>query len=219
MDLTDVSEAHDCNYIELQHIMKNYATSGYFEKAVETLCCMRNTAGKPTVYDYNGLIYCYLRSHNASTDKLEQLYLGMRRFGPVPNALTFNTLINGLLGLNKLKTAFLIAKEMHSSGFVPSFSLLSGMLKKLIYSGHFIDSLNVFYFMVQLKYYPTQHTVDSLISMLGKAGMIQKHILYYLTLLEEGCFCGTHNYNKILWAMCKSGQSYAALQLFHLMKK
>ncbi|KAI9107988.1 hypothetical protein K1719_020861 [Acacia pycnantha] len=219
MDLTDASEAHDCNYIELQHTMKNHATSGHFEKAMETLCCMRNIAGKPTVYDYNGLIYCYLRSHNASTDKLEQLYQGMRQFGPVPNALTFNTLLNGLLALNNLKTAFLIAKEMHSSGFVPSFSLLSGMLKKMIYSGHHIDSLNVFDFMVQLKYYPTQHTVDSLISMLGKAGMIRQAYFVLSTLLEEGHFCGTHNYNKILWSMCKSGQSYAALQLIHLMKK
>ncbi|XP_054783715.1 pentatricopeptide repeat-containing protein At1g09900-like [Prosopis cineraria] len=219
MDLTDASEAHDCNYIELQHIMQNYATSGYFEKAMETLRCMRNIEGKPTVYDYNGLIYCYLRSHNVSTDKLEQLYQGMKRFGPVPNALTFNTLLNGLLSLSNLKTAFLIVKEMHSSGFVPSFSLLSRMLKKLIYSGHFIDSLNMFDFVMRLKYCPTHHTVDSLVSMLANAGLIQKAYFVLSTLLEEGYFCGTHNYNKILWAMCKSNQSYAALQLLYLMKK
>lgn len=219
MDFTEASEAHDCNYIELQHMMKTYATSGHFERAMETLCCMRNIVGKPTVYDYNGLIHCYLRSHNASTNKLQQLYRGMRQFGPVPNAETFNTLLFGLLALNDLKTAFSIAKEMHSSGFIPSFRLLSKMLKKMIYSGHHVDSLSVFNIMVQLKYFPTQHTVDSLISMLGTALMIRQAYFVLSTLQEEGYLCGTHNYNKILWAMCKSGQSYAALQLIHLMKK
>ncbi|KAF7819830.1 pentatricopeptide repeat-containing protein [Senna tora] len=213
------SKAHDCNYIELQCIMKHYATSGYFRAAMETLCCMRNIAGKPTVYDYNALIYCYLRSQNASSHKLMHLYLEMKRFGPFPNALTFNTLLNGLLALNNLTNAFLVAKEMHCSGFVPSFSSLSRILKKMIYSGHIIDSLNVFDFMMQLKYYPTEHTVTYLFSMLGKAGMIQQVHFVFSTLLGEGFFCGMHNYNKVLWAMCKSGQSYTALQLFYSMKK
>ncbi|XP_054784639.1 pentatricopeptide repeat-containing protein At1g09900-like [Prosopis cineraria] len=89
----------------------------------------------------------------------------------------------------------------------------------MIYSGHFIDSLNMFDFMMRLKYYPTQHTVDSLVSMLANAGMIRQAYFVLSTLLEEDHFCGTHNYNKILWAMCKSNQSYAALQLLYLMKK
>ena len=199
-DFIEESNTHDCNYVELQRRMQNYATSGHFSKALEALNSMRNVHGKPTVYDYNALMYCYFKSRNVLLEVLVEVYLGMKRFGPVPNASTFNTLLNGMLSLGNLKDAFFIAEEMCGSGFVPTFSMLSKTLKKSLEVGSLDNSLGVFELMLRLEYFPTEHTFNLLISMLIKAGMFRAAYSVFSVLLGKGYFCSVYSYNLILWA-------------------
>ncbi|KAE8056434.1 hypothetical protein FH972_013209 [Carpinus fangiana] len=219
IDFVEESSTHDCDYIKLQRRTQNYATSGHFRKALETLSSMRNAPGKPTVYDYNSLMYCYLRSRNVLLEELVEVYLGMKRFGPAPNALTFNVLLNGMLSLGNLKDMFFVANEMCGSGFVPSFTMLLKVLKKSLELGSLDCSLGVFRLMLRLEYFPTEPVLNLLISLLTKARMIREAYSVLSALLGKGYFCSVYSYNLILWALCKSGQSYAALELFCLMKK
>ncbi|KAL3520053.1 hypothetical protein ACH5RR_018202 [Cinchona calisaya] len=67
------------------------------KNALEALIMMRFVPGKSTIYDYNSMIYCYLKFENVLFDELVEVYNGMKRFGPCPNALTYNNLLNGMV--------------------------------------------------------------------------------------------------------------------------
>ncbi|XP_042478804.1 uncharacterized protein LOC122059836 [Macadamia integrifolia] len=125
-------------YVMLQRGMQNYAASSFYKEALHTLNLMTHITGKPTVYDYNSFMYHYLKSRKASMQNLVEVYDLMRGFGPPPNAFTYNTLLNGLLSLfslGALQYAFYFTEEMYRNGFVPSFSLLSRLLKNSVKLG------------------------------------------------------------------------------------
>ncbi|CAL5359061.1 unnamed protein product [Camellia sinensis] len=218
-DFHEEGESYESCYGELQKRMQGYATSGCIKEAIETLNFMRNVPGKPTVYDYNALIHCYSKSKHVLLEELVGVYVAMKRFGPYPNASTFNTLLNGMLSHGNIKDVFIIAEEMCTSGFIPSFSFLSKLLKKSLKSGYLIDALRVFKLMLRLDYCPAEPNLNLLIVCLSKAGMITEAFFVFSVLLERDSFRGAYSYNPILWALCKSGQSYTALALFYSLKK
>ena len=81
----------DLQRTELRSNMQNLAKScGGITKALQAFCLMRT--GKPTVYDYNSLVNCYLKSENVCLHDLSDLYTEMNTLGLYPNATTFNTL-------------------------------------------------------------------------------------------------------------------------------
>lgn len=134
-----MSICHWCTYTNVYFII-SYSYTKLFSSNLGSIA-----------FHYNALIHCYLRSQNVSLDKLVYLYLGVKRFGPVPNALNFNTLLNRLLALNNPKIAFLIAKEMHRSGLVPSsilcqecwrkwYSWATLLIPSMFYSSHAANS-------------------------------------------------------------------------------
>ncbi|KAK9283977.1 hypothetical protein L1049_012235 [Liquidambar formosana] len=219
VDFTEESNTQELDFAELKRRMQNYAYSGCVQEALETLDSMRCIRGKPSVYNYNSFIYCYLKSRNVKVEEVFELYLGMKRFGPYPNSLTFKTLLNGMLPLGKLQHAVFIAKEMCLSGFTPSYSLLLKTFKRSLELGNLVDSFDILEVMLNLEYFPTERTLHLLISMLCRAGMIRKAFSVFSDLLGRGCFGSAYPCNPILWALCKAGQSYTALVLFCLMKK
>ncbi|KAF3450779.1 hypothetical protein FNV43_RR06868 [Rhamnella rubrinervis] len=220
VDFIEGSDTHDSSYEELKSRMQNYATSGHLSKALETLNSMTHVPGKPTVNDYNSLMYCSLKSRNVTIEQVIEVYLAMKRLGNAPNAVTFNTLLNGMLSFGYLEEGFCVAKEMyHENGFIPSFTSLSKLLKKSLEVGNLADSYSVFEFMLRLDYIPTEFSLSLLISKLSKDGKIQKAYSVFYILLVKGCYYGPYMHNPILWALCKSGQSKTALQLLYLMKK
>nr|XP_048324492.1 pentatricopeptide repeat-containing protein At1g09900-like isoform X1 [Ziziphus jujuba var. spinosa]XP_048324493.1 pentatricopeptide repeat-containing protein At1g09900-like isoform X1 [Ziziphus jujuba var. spinosa]XP_048324494.1 pentatricopeptide repeat-containing protein At1g09900-like isoform X1 [Ziziphus jujuba var. spinosa]XP_048324495.1 pentatricopeptide repeat-containing protein At1g09900-like isoform X1 [Ziziphus jujuba var. spinosa] len=212
-DFIERSNTYNCNYQELQHRMQNYATSGHLIEALETLNSMSLTLGKPTVYDYNCLMHCSLKSCNVSLEALYEVYRGMKRFGFAPNASTFNTLLNGMLSHGYLKFGYSITEEMYRNGFVPSFTFMSKLLKKTLKVGSLADSVSIFEFMLRLNYIPTESSLNLLISKLSKVGKIKEAYLVYSNMLVKGCFYAAYLHNPILWALCKSGQTYTALAL------
>ncbi|XP_071723496.1 uncharacterized protein [Rutidosis leptorrhynchoides] len=213
------TSSNDCNYLELMRRMTRYASSGDFNKALHSLDSVKNVLpGKPTVMDYNNLIYSYIKSDCPSLPLLVEVYAKMMTLGPTPNVHTFNILLNGMLNLRAFREALSVAKDMCDSGFVPSFTFLSTMLRKSLGSSSLCDCLSVFELMMELDYVPTQPTLNLLNSSLCKAGMIQEACLMVSFLLDKNRLRGGYSYNPIIWALCKSGQSYTALRLFYLMK-
>ncbi|KAL6985359.1 hypothetical protein U1Q18_018734 [Sarracenia purpurea var. burkii] len=186
LDFAEENASCESNYIELQRRMQGYAASGCIAKALQTLNSMKKVPGKPTVYDYNSLMHCYLKSKYVSLEELANVYTGMKRFGPNPNASTFNTLLSGMLSHENIKDAFVIAEEMCICGFVPSFTFLSKLLKKSMKSGYLIDAVSILKFMLRLLYIPTEPTLNLLIICLSKAGMIPEAYFVFSVIERDG---------------------------------
>ncbi|CAN0877692.1 Pentatricopeptide repeat-containing protein At3g53700, chloroplastic [Linum grandiflorum] len=201
---------------ELQRSMRSHASSGDLGQALWTFHLMKGFPGKPTVHDYNALMHSYLRNGNPLSESLMQVYYGIRSSG---NAITFNLLINGLVTVGDFKTAFCIMEEMFSAGFHPSFTILSKFLKKSLEVKSLNDSLGVFDVMLMLDYLPTEPSLNMLICMLSKEGMIQEAYEVFSGVLAKGCFFGVYTSNPILWSLCKSGQSSTALRFSYWLKK
>nr|GLL36861.1 pentatricopeptide repeat-containing protein At4g20090-like [Ipomoea trifida] len=182
------SESTELVYSELQHKMQGYAASGCIKKAFEVLYAMRCVSGKPTVHDYNSLLYFHMKSKVVVIDELGEIYLGMKRFGPSPNAITFNTMLNGMVSLGRLRDGILIAKEMFESGFLPSFTALSKLLKKSFILGSLEDTLSLFVFMLRLGYVPTEPSLRKLILALCKVGRVPEAYQVLSVLISKDCF-------------------------------
>ncbi|BBG93580.1 Pentatricopeptide repeat superfamily protein, partial [Prunus dulcis] len=86
MDFIDETTNNDSSYHELHLSMQGHASSGNFAKALDFLNSMRNVPGKPTVYDFNALLYSYLKSQSLPWNG---------KIRPTPNSSTFNVLLNG----------------------------------------------------------------------------------------------------------------------------
>ncbi|XP_010271603.1 PREDICTED: pentatricopeptide repeat-containing protein At3g53700, chloroplastic-like isoform X1 [Nelumbo nucifera] len=207
-------------FAALQCKMKDYATYGLAQEAWDTLNDMKRVSGKPTVYDYNAFLYYNLKSGNLSIEDLVEVHGRMRILGPSPNALTFNTLLNGSLSLGSLEGAFYFTKEMCRNGFVPSFSFLSKLLKRSLELGDLVYSLDALELMLDLDYFPTEPTSNLLVNSFIKSGKMHE-ACFLLSLLSDKCFLPSmhHSYNSIIWALCKSGQTCVASALFCSLKK
>ncbi|KAL7163023.1 hypothetical protein ACSBR2_039178 [Camellia fascicularis] len=118
----------------------------------------------------------------------------MKRFGPYPNASTFNTFLNAMLSLshaNNIELTFIIAEEMYTRGFIPSFSFLSKLLNKSLKSGYLIeDALYELKLMLRLDYCPPEPNLNLLIVCLSKAGMITEAYFVFSVLLQRDSFRG-----------------------------
>ncbi|XP_073301629.1 uncharacterized protein [Primulina huaijiensis] len=207
----------DLSYTEQQQRTQKHATTGSIINDLNTLNFTRH--GKPTVSDYNWIFYRYFKSGSVVLDELSEVYVGMKRFGPTPNLLTYNTLLNGLIFVGSLKDAILIVEDMINCGFLPSFTVISKLLRRLLKVGNVVDSVIVFEIMLNVNYTPSYYNVSTLIWGLCKAGMVQKAYFFFLAILEKEYFpCGCL-FDHILWALCKSEQSYLALAFFGWLKK
>ncbi|CAI0414850.1 unnamed protein product [Linum tenue] len=216
----EVESTVSSSYDDLQRGMRGHAASGDLRQALWTWNLMRNFPGKPTVNDFNALVHSYLKCGNRFSDVLLEVCLRMMESSEIaPNAITFNLIVNGLVAVGNFRAAFFVLGQMFTSGFLPSFTLLSRWLKKCIESNSLTDSLGVFDVMLMMDYVPTEPSVNMLICMLSKNGMIKAAYYVFSSLLAKGCFFGVYTLNPILWTLCKSGKTYTALQLFYLMKK
>ncbi|RVW54004.1 hypothetical protein CK203_073007 [Vitis vinifera] len=105
LDSIEETNTHDPNHLQLQHTMQNDAAPGNLRKSL----CALNSIRYPSVNDYNALLYHYLKSssrHLIVLDELVQVYFGMKRLGPYPNASTFNILLDGMTSTGNLRAAF-----------------------------------------------------------------------------------------------------------------
>ncbi|XP_024997075.1 pentatricopeptide repeat-containing protein At1g63070, mitochondrial-like [Cynara cardunculus var. scolymus] len=219
LDMAEEDNPHCPNYGELRTKMQNLTRSGSIGKALEIFHLMRNVSGKPTVYDYNSLINCYLKSNKVGLHDLCGLYFEMKRVELHPNASTFNTFLKGLSLLGESKVAISVIVEMCNYGFTPSFSCLSNLLKKCLDSMELVDGLRVLDLMLGLNYIPTEPKVILLINSLSRCGMTRDACVVFFKLLEIGNFQSPYVYNPILWSLCKSDQISGALAFFCSLKK
>lgn len=200
--------------------MQNLAKSGAITKALQAFLLMRNFApGKPTVYDYNSLINCYLKSENVCLHDLSTLYSEMKTLGLYPNASTFNTFLKGLNLLGASKSALWVTIEMCNHAFTPSFTSLSSLLKKCSDSMDLKAAISVLELIIGLNYIPTEPQVISLINRLSKHGMTNKAFYVFFKLLDKGYFPTPYIYNPIIWSLCKSNEINLALAFFCSLKK
>eukprot|EP00268_Persea_americana_P004946 TRINITY_DN1162_c1_g1_i4.p1 TRINITY_DN1162_c1_g1~~TRINITY_DN1162_c1_g1_i4.p1 ORF type:complete len:467 (+),score=56.95 TRINITY_DN1162_c1_g1_i4:61-1461(+) len=211
------SSEFDCTV--LQHRMQEYAKSGLLREALNTLSLMRHVQGRPTVNDYNALMYCYLNSRHVTIAELIDIYEGLKRFGPFPNASTFNTLLNGSLRLEKWGYALWIAEEMCRNGFIPSYSALMSLLRKSLNSGSLVESFSVVELMLRFDYLPKEAYLNSFFSILCRAGRVCEAYFLLSVLLEKGFFPNVYSYNPILLGLCKSSQSAMAMAFLGFLKK
>lgn len=220
LDMAEENNPHCPDYGELRRKMQNLANSGSIGKALQFFHLMRNISGKPSIYDYNSLINCYLKSKNVGLHDLSGLYFEMKRLQLYPNASTFNTFLKGLSLLGESKVALSVILEMcNNYGFTPSFSCLSNLLKKCLDSMELVDALKVLDLMLRLNSIPTEPKVIMLINSLSRNGMTQDACLVFFKLLEKGDFQSPYVYNPILWSLCKSDQISGALAFFCSLKK
>lgn len=197
--------------------MQNLAKSGGITKALQAFRLMKSAA--PTVYDYNSLINCYLKSDNVCLHDLCVLYSEMETLGLYPNASTFNTFLKGLNLLRESKIALWVTIEMCNYAFTPSFTCLSNLLKKCSGSMELEDAITVMDLMMELNYIPTEPQVILLINRLTKCGMTNKACCLFHKLLDKGYFPSPYIYNPIIWSLCKSDQINPALAFFCSLKK
>ncbi|CAN1828060.1 Pentatricopeptide repeat-containing protein At1g12775, mitochondrial [Linum perenne] len=212
-------ETVNCSFEELQRRVRSHASSGDLRQALWAYNLMRCFNGKPSVHEFNALVHSYLRHGNPFSENLLQVYYGLRSSGIAANAITFNLLVNGLVAVGNFEFAFFILEEMFSSGFIPSFTVLSKFLKKSLEMRSLNDSIRVVDVMLMLDYIPTEPSFNRLICMLSRKGMIREAYLTFSAVLAKGCFFGVYTSNPILWALCKSGQSSTALMLCYWLKK
>ncbi|RAL53206.1 hypothetical protein DM860_006878 [Cuscuta australis] len=217
-----MSVLHGC--YALQRKLQVYAAAGCIKRAIKALNSMRCVSGYPTIHDYNSLIYCNMKSKFVAVDDLLEIYLGMKRFGPSPNAATFNTMMNGLVSSGRVRDAIRIAEDMGEVGFLPSFSMLSKLLKKSFDFGSLEDSFGVFEFMLKLGFVPTQPCLMKLFVALCEedskvpSETAASRVLSVL-INKEDCFRDSHDFNPILWALCKSNHIDNALAFLCFLKK
>ncbi|XP_064987519.1 pentatricopeptide repeat-containing protein At5g16640, mitochondrial-like [Musa acuminata AAA Group] len=173
----------------------------------------------PSILDYNGLLYRYLRSGHVSVDALANLFAEMKRFGPCPNVWTFNILFNGLCALGYFEDAFYVLEEMWSHRFVPSFMSLRKLMKKSLDSGSLELSLQVLRLMLNLNYLPTLQDVSNLIINLIRSNKICQAYQAFSILLGKGFVPNVYACNSILFYLSKSYRSDMALSLFYCLRK
>ncbi|CAI9277385.1 unnamed protein product [Lactuca saligna] len=183
---------HNCaDYAELRSNMQNLAKSSGITKALQAFRLMRTAApGKPTIYDYNSLVNCCLKSENLCSHDLSTLYSEMKTLGLSPNASTFNTFLKGLNLIGESKVALWVTIEMCNHAFTPSFTSLSTLLKKCSDSMELEDAITVLELMMGLNYIPTEPQVILLINRLSKHGMTEKATLVLYKLLDKALFYG-----------------------------
>ncbi|XP_068657667.1 pentatricopeptide repeat-containing protein At1g09900-like [Aristolochia californica] len=209
---------HLCNST-LLHDTRKVAASDFLRTAVSTLNLVGDIFGKPTIYDYNAILYNYLNSKDACAGEALKLFDDMKNFGICPNALTFNILLNGLLKLDKLEDTLFFAEAMCRSGFRPSFSSLMKLFKKSLGSSTLLHSFNVMEFMLRLDYVPTERSSNLLISDLCGVGKVSEAYFVFSILTDKGFFPTVYTYNPILLGLCKAGQSFVALAVLTSLKK
>ncbi|KAK4388898.1 hypothetical protein Sango_2226800 [Sesamum angolense] len=214
-----------CGYSELQHRMQRHATSGSIRKALETLNFMRDyIPGKPTVYDYNSMIRCYFRSGNVVLDELFEVYIGMKRSGPTPNLLTYQTLLNGIISGGALKVAILIMEEMVATGFRPSYTVLSKLFKKLLKVESVMDAALVLEIMLNVNSSPSQDTFAEDVFTTPYYGLYEERLwdeaFHWLDEMENvGCKPSLVTYTVVVKFLCDDGKVDEALSLLRRMEE
>lgn len=219
VEFNEESSSCDNDYVELHGRMRRFAAKGELGRALQTLDFMRKMTGKPTVDDFNALIYSYFKSGNVVLHQLLQVLGEMERSGPVPNELTYKGIYNGMLRLGYLEDAYFTAQRMFNLEILPSYESLMRLLKKSLRVGKLDHTFNVLQLMLKLEYVPTSHSINSYIFELTKLGMVVEacRLLYYF--FVNGHFRFARSCDLILWALCKSGKSYYALEFSYLIKK
>ncbi|KAG9439072.1 hypothetical protein H6P81_019237 [Aristolochia fimbriata] len=203
----------------LQPEMTKVPASDFLRRALSTLNLVGDIFGKPTVYDYNAVLYNYLNSKDACAGEAFKLLDDMESVGIYPNALTFNILLNGFVKLDQLETTLFIAERMCKSRFKPSFSSLMKLFKKSLRSSTLLHSFNVMEFMLRLEYMPTERSSNLLIYDLCGVGKVSEAYFVFSILTAKGFFPTVYTYNPILLGLCKAGQSFVALAFLTSLKK
>ncbi|KAL7609042.1 hypothetical protein Lser_V15G13569 [Lactuca serriola] len=220
LDMSEENHHNFADYAELRSNMQNLAKSSGITKALQAFRLMRTAApGKPTIYDYNSLINCCLKSENLCLHDLSTLYSEMKTLGLSPNASTFNTFLKGLNLIGESKVALWVTIEMCNHAFTPSFTSLSTLLKKCSDSMELEDAITVLELMMGLNYIPTEPQVILLINRLSKHELTEKATLVLYKLLDKGYFPSPYIYNPIIWSLCKSDQISIALAIFCSLEK
>ncbi|KAJ8633117.1 hypothetical protein MRB53_026453 [Persea americana] len=224
----NLCRSFEFDYTVLQHRMQEYANSGLLREALNTLSLMRHVQGRPTVNDYNALMYSYLKSRYVTIAELIDIYEALKRFGPFPNASTFNTLLNGSLRLEKWDYALWIAEEMCRNGFVPSYSALMSLLRKSLNSGSLVESFSVVELMLRFDYLPKEAYLNSFFSILCRAGLVYGfcreglyEVAYWILdkMQNDGCKPTVVTYTTVIKFLCQDGKVKEAKCTLDAMEK
>ncbi|XP_076895672.1 uncharacterized protein LOC143548372 [Bidens hawaiensis] len=211
------------DYIELRTGMQNSASSGHVNQSLQYFNFMSNNIpNKPSIYDYNAMLNCYLKSNTVGLNGIFALQMEMIRLGLQPNLPTFNTLLKGLNIVGEFKVAFWVVLNMRKFGFVPSFHVLSMLFKGCLDSVEFVEAISVLELMLEFGYVPTEPKAILLVNWLSQRGMVNDAWLVFFKLLGKGCFGNFQScyfYNPILWGLCKSDRVTEALGLFCFVTK
>ncbi|GKB36513.1 pentatricopeptide repeat-containing protein [Tanacetum coccineum] len=199
--------------------MQTLAQNGDVSNSLHFFDMLRIMPGKPSIYDYNALLNCYLKSSNVCLDGINVLQLEMKRVGLSPNVLTFSTLLKGLSIVGEAKVGLGVVLEMCDYGFVPSFSCLANLFRRFLDEMELGDAISVLELMLRFSYVPTEPKVILLISSLCGRGMIRDACVVYFKVLDKGCFQSPYFYNPILWSLCKSDQIGGLLAFFCCLEK
>lgn len=219
----EFSDEDDNWQLRLYSDVKGYASRGQIVNAMESLNMLRMFPGRPSVHEYNQLISCYLDSKKVVSRMLMELYNVMKVYGPYPDFLTYEILLNGMASFGSSRDGVFMVEEMCRSGYRPLFPSLSGLLEKSLELGSVQDSLSVLNLMLRFDYYPMPFSAKRFIVSLCGSGMFREAHFLFSLLLEKNrqYFRSACNYshNQILWALCKCGQLSNALAFFGSLEK
>ncbi|KAJ8471910.1 hypothetical protein OPV22_026253 [Ensete ventricosum] len=182
----------------------------------------------PSILDYNGLLYRYLRSGHVSVEALANLFAEMKTFGLCPNVWTFNILFNAFCALGYLEDAFYVLEEMWSHRFVPSFMSLRKLMKKSLASEvtKFVKliKLSLFYWervLSQIKkgFSPNIYSYTAVILGFSKQGLWNEAYCFLKLMQSEGYMPTVVTYTILIKNLCRDGKLKEALGILETMDK
>ncbi|KAL1223798.1 Pentatricopeptide repeat-containing protein [Cardamine amara subsp. amara] len=152
-------------------------------------------------------------------EKAESLIIDGIRLGVLPNVITYNTLIKGYSRFIGIDEAYAVTRRMREAGIKPNVatynSLISGASRNLMLN----RVLQLFDEMLQSGLSPDMWSYNTLMSCYFKLG---KHGEAFRILHQDihlaGLCPGVDTYNILLDALCKSGHTDNAIELFKDLK-
>lgn len=131
------------------------------------------------------------------------------------DAISFSTVINGLLKANKLDTALTLFEDMLQTGFEGNVTVYNNLIEWLCKAGRLEESCKILRIMEEAGCEPTQFTLNSIFGCLSKRG----DVAGALDLLRKMRICGIvpwiKNSTLLVKELCARGRTVEAYKFLN----
>ncbi|KAK1386035.1 putative pentatricopeptide repeat-containing protein, mitochondrial [Heracleum sosnowskyi] len=154
-----------------------------------------------SIITFNIAINCCC--HSNRVDYAFSLLATTFKRGFVPNVVTYNTLIRGLLSQHKFAEARLFFANLIKFRQVqPNVVTFTTMIDGLCKTGHTDMALSLFRFMEKSDCEPNTVTYNAIVNSLCKRGLVDDALNLHSRMMDEGIFPDVWTYSPIIQVLC-----------------